>query len=87
MSTAKPVVSLTWTVVSPAFAGVVSDPQMHERSSRVRPVRMVIESPPGALAPSRATNCPFTGRQAPASRRSRVIASRLPRIACCASRR
>src|SRR4030095_14969419 len=62
--------SLAFTV-----APVGTDDRMHDRSGRVRPVRVVIWSVVPWSPPSSEMKSPVTGRQAPPRRRSRTIMS------------
>src|SRR6188474_3595537 len=77
----------TVRAVAPPAAAAVVTVRRHWLLARTRPLRIVTESVPGPFVPVRDVNAPSPGRHAPARRRSRVMASRLPRIACCASTR
>src|SRR5262245_17735727 len=77
MPAAKPSEFCTGTEAPLAFtvAPVGTDDRMHERSGRVRPVRVVISSVVPLSTPSSEMKSPVTGRQAPPRRRSRTIMS------------
>src|SRR5579883_2031153 len=73
---ANPEIWFTPIVVAPALIVLVAVPHTHEAVPCTTPARTVIESVAPAV-PSSAKNGPTVGRQAPASRMSRAIASRL----------